>query len=236
MKSYTAAELAEVIELHGKWLRDDDGGSRANLYGANLSHANLSRANLYGADLSRANLSHADLSGANLSGADLYGANLYGANLSGANLSGADLYGANLYGANLSGANLYGADLSGANLYGADLSRANLSGADLSRADLYGANLSHANLSRANLRCMGNLDNIKTIQADRWQIGYTHDTLQIGCQCHLITEWWAFSDDEISRMDSKALAWWGVWKPILQAMIAASPAAPTGYVKNESEQ
>lgn len=76
MKTYTAAELAEVIESHGKWLRGEEGGSRANL------------------------------SGANLSGADLYG----------------------------------------------------------------------ADLCRAELRCMGNMSNIKTIQADIWQIGYTHDT------------------------------------------------------------
>jgi uncharacterized protein YjbI with pentapeptide repeats len=80
------------------------GGSRADLYGADLS----------GADLSGANLYRADLSGANLYGANLYGANLSGANLYGANLSGANLSGANLYGANLSGANLYRADLSGA--------------------------------------------------------------------------------------------------------------------------
>jgi hypothetical protein len=97
-----------------KWLRDETGGSRANLYGANLSGADLSVANLYGADLSVANLSRANLYGANL-----YGANLYGANLSGADLSRANLYGANLYGANLYGANLSRADLSGADLYGA---------------------------------------------------------------------------------------------------------------------
>jgi len=36
----------------------------ADLYGANLSRADLSRANLYGADLSRANLSRANLYGA----------------------------------------------------------------------------------------------------------------------------------------------------------------------------
>ena len=157
MKTYTAAELAEIIESHGKWLRVEEGGSRANLYGANLS----------------------------------------GADLSGANLSGADLYGANLSGANLSGANLSGADLSGADLYGADL------------------------------RCMGNMNNIKTIQADIWQVGYTHDTLQIGCQRHLIAEWQAFSDEEIRRMGSQALTWWKIWKPILMNIIEASPANPT---------
>ena len=91
-----------------------------------------------------------------------------------------------------------------------------------------------ANLRSANLLCMGDMRNIKTIQADIWQIGYTHDTMQIGCQRHLIAEWWKFSDEEISQMDSQALAWWKVWKPILMSMIEASPAEPTGYVEPEA--
>ena len=98
----------------------------ADLYGANLSRANLYGANLYGADLSRANLYGANLSGADLSGANLSRANLSGANLSGADLSRADLSGANLYGANLSRANLSRADLYGADLYGADHAEAAL--------------------------------------------------------------------------------------------------------------
>jgi hypothetical protein len=126
MRVISEQELKDRLEKHGKYLRGEEDGSKANLSGADLSGANL-----YGANLSRANLS----------GADLSGANLYGANLSRANLSGADLY----------GADLYGADLSGANLYGANLSRANLSGADLYGADLSGADLSGANLSGANI-------------------------------------------------------------------------------------
>jgi hypothetical protein len=70
----TSQDLPAILGAHLKWLRNEPGGSRA--------------------DLSRANLSGADLSGANLYGADLSGANLYGANLSGANLYGANLYGA----------------------------------------------------------------------------------------------------------------------------------------------
>jgi len=107
-------DIKKTLELHTAWRRGEEGGERADLYGADLSRADLSGANLSGANLSRANLSRANLSRANLSGADL---------------SGADLSGANLYGANLSRANLYGADLSRADLYGADLSGANLSGA-----------------------------------------------------------------------------------------------------------
>ena len=182
MKTYTAAELAEVIESHDKWLSVEKGGSRADLSGA---------------DLSDAKLSSADLSGANL-------------------------YRANLPGANLSDANLYGANLSGTDLSGADLSDANLSCANLSCADLSGANL-----SGADLRCMGNMNNIKTIQADIWQVGYTHDTLQIDCQRHLIAKWKTFSDKEIRRMGPQMLPWWKIWKPILMNIIEASPANPT---------
>ncbi|WP_418948254.1 pentapeptide repeat-containing protein [Phascolarctobacterium faecium] len=107
----SAEKLQEIIKSHGRWLRNEEGGERANLRDAYLSGANLSDAYLSGANLRDANLSDANLSDANLSGANLSGANLSGAYLSGANLSGANLSGANLSGANLRGANLSGADL-----------------------------------------------------------------------------------------------------------------------------
>ena len=92
-------DIKKTLELHTAWRRGEEGGERADLFGANLSGA--------------------DLFGANLSGANLFEANLSGANLFEANLSGADLYGANLFEANLYGANLFEANLSGANLSGA---------------------------------------------------------------------------------------------------------------------
>jgi hypothetical protein len=95
-----ADELKSVLDLHAKWLRGEEGGSRANLYGADLYGADLSDANLYGADLSGADLSYANLIGADLRGADLSRADLRRANLIGANLYGAYLSGANLVGAN----------------------------------------------------------------------------------------------------------------------------------------
>ena len=110
----TSQDLPGILERHRKWLRSEDGGSRANLFRDDLSGANLSGADLSRADLSRANLSGADLSRANLSGADLSGANLFRADLSGADLSGANLFRANLFRADLSGADLSGANLSGA--------------------------------------------------------------------------------------------------------------------------
>ncbi len=109
--------LTERMELHCKWLCDEDGGERLIV----PAGADLRRADLSGADLRRADLSGADLSDADLSGADLRGADLYDADLGGADLGGANLSGANLYDADLGGADLSGADLSGANLRGANL-------------------------------------------------------------------------------------------------------------------
>ena len=112
----SAEKLQEIIKSHGRWLRNEEGGERANLRDAYLSGANLRGADLRDANLSDANLSDAYLSGADLRGANLRDANLSDANLSDANLSGADLRGANLRGANLRGANLRDANLSGADL------------------------------------------------------------------------------------------------------------------------
>jgi|GEM_PF-2450524 len=137
----------------------------------------------------------------------------------------ANLRGANLIDANLRGANLIDANLIDANLIDANLIDANLSGANLSGANLRGANLSElASLWSAS----GNRAEIKAIQADTWDVTYTATHLQIGCQLHTLEEWWAFSDAEIGRMDSKALEWWKVWKPILQTIVSTSPATPGG--------
>ena len=78
MKTYTTAELKDILNKHALWLRDDPSGVKADLSRADLSGANLSYADLSRADLLYTNISHADLSGANLSYADLSGANLSG--------------------------------------------------------------------------------------------------------------------------------------------------------------
>ena len=121
-------DLQKILEDHLKWLRDEDGGSRADLSGADLSGAKLRSANLRSANLSGADLRSANLRSADLRSAKLRSADLSGADLSRANLSGADLSGADLSRADLSGADLGGANLRSANLSGADLRSANLSG------------------------------------------------------------------------------------------------------------
>ena len=94
-------ELQKILDKHLKWLKDEEGGERASLSGANLYRASLS-----GANLSRADLSGADLRGANLRDANLRGANLRGANLRDANLRGAYLRDADLRDADIRGAEI----------------------------------------------------------------------------------------------------------------------------------
>jgi len=129
-------EMAVILQKHKMWLRSEEGGERADLRGADLSHADLSQVDLSHADLSEANLNWANLSGADLHMANLSLAHLRMADLSGANLSWATLTYADLCEAKLNYADLRGANLSYADLYEADLHKANLSKADLSWANL----------------------------------------------------------------------------------------------------
>ena len=133
MRELTKEEI-EVLQRHAKWLKNEEGGEKADLQGANLRDANL-----WDADLQGANLRDANLRDANLRDANLWGADLRGANLRDADLRGADLRDANLWDADLQGANLRDANLRDANLQGANLRDANLRGADLWGADLWGA-------------------------------------------------------------------------------------------------
>ena len=119
-------QLNKILELHKKWMQDENEGERADLRYTDLSDL----------DLSDANLSYADLRYANLSNLDLNGVNLRYANLSDANLKYANLSCANLISANLRCANLVYVNLSGAKLSGVNLSYANLRYAELSGADL----------------------------------------------------------------------------------------------------
>ena len=90
MKTYTEAQLNEILRNHKHWLMQDCEEweyMRADLSRANLTGADLTRANLTGANLTRADLTGADLTGAYLTWADLTGADLTRADLSGANLT-----------------------------------------------------------------------------------------------------------------------------------------------------
>ena len=163
-------KLATILDLHDKWLKNIEGGEKA------------------------------DLRGADLRGADLRGANLQGASLLGADLQDADLQGADLWGADLQRADLRGADLWGVNLWGADLRGADLRGANLRGANLWGVNLWGEKIDKSPLQVV-NLGYFITI---------TKQHINIGCKVYKAEEWFAFSDEEIQKMDDvdKAINWW----------------------------
>ena len=95
------------------------------------------------------------------------------------------------------------ADLSGADLRSAYLSGAYLSGAYLSGADLRGADLWDVT---------GNKKEIFTFQTNKYTVVIYQDRIQIGCKNFSQSEWFNFSDDEITEMDSEALDWWRTHK------------------------
>ncbi|WP_171495223.1 pentapeptide repeat-containing protein, partial [Acinetobacter soli] len=103
-----------------------------------------------------------------------------------------------------------GADLRGANLWGADLEGANLRGADLWSAK-------NAPLIITGLRWNICIDGT----------GY----MQIGCQRHKVQDWKSFTDEEISCMNSDALAFWNKYKVMLLAACEAHVHSDEGEEK-----
>jgi uncharacterized protein YjbI with pentapeptide repeats len=209
----------EAYNLHLQFLDNSEGEK------LNLRDANLQCTDLQGADLRRADLQGTDLRGADLRGADLRGARLQGTDLRGARLQGTDLRRASLQGADLQGAYLRVADLRGARLQDADLQGTNLQDADLQGTDLRDADLRDADLRDTDLRnSIGNCKEIKSLQFGTYLVVLYLDKISIGCQTHTREEWFNFDDLTISKMDTNALDWWKVYKPILQMICEANPA------------
>lgn len=87
-------------------------------------------------------------------------------------------------------------------------------------ANLRGADLRGANLRGANLGGAKNAPLI--IPTLRWLVcinGFGY--MRIGCQNHKVEQWKAFTDQEISRMDSDALKFWNQYKVMLLAACEA---------------
>ena len=104
--------------------------------------------------------------------------------------------------------------------------------ADLRGANLRGADLYEADLREANLRGVaGNSKELKTLfVSEVYPIAYTSEYLQIGCERHLINDWWLFDNDRIKGMDGqRALDFWAQWEPMLKQLIEQNPATKTGH-------
>lgn len=185
MRIISQKELEEIIAKHKKWLKDEEGGERADLQLTNLRNVNLRGANLQGADLQEADLRGADLHGAILRKAYLRDTNLQGANLQDSCLSYALLRCANLHGANLHNAQLRCTNLQDSNLSNADLSYANLRYADLNEADLQDTKLLKTILYMANVNHIARqwfmiADHIGSRKAKTLYFADI-DTVQCGC-------------------------------------------------------
>ena len=135
---------------------------------------------------------------------------------------------ADLCKADLRGIIARGTDLTLADLTGADLTGAILTGTDLTGANLTGANLTGAILTGAELLAYGDMVYLKTMQLDKWAIGYTYDTLQIGCQRHPIAKWNKWSTPTgrrwIAQMAPDALEWADRNLALILQVIERNPA------------
>lgn len=143
-------------------------------------------------------------------------ASLLGADFSDIDLSGANFCGSDLSFADFSGSNLCGSNFSGTRLHDADFRDADLTNADFSSADLRGAELRGANLRNIKLNStIGNLNEIRSLQLDRYDVCFTSEILAIGCEQHSIERWKSFTYDDIKSMDRKTNEWWANWKGLI---------------------
>ena len=70
------------------------------------------------------------------------------------------------------------------------------------------ANMQNANLRGADLRYADLPTDVIRIDGTLWDVTILHGYMSIGCQHHHVDDWDKFTDDEISKMDSKALEFW----------------------------
>jgi uncharacterized protein YjbI with pentapeptide repeats len=105
---------------------------------------------------------------------------------------------------------------------------ADAQGADVRLADFRDAKLEGINLEDAIIEdAIGNMEEIKSMQVDQWQVVYTHDRLSIGCQTHSIEMWRKADPRWIAAMDIDAAGWWAKFGLLILSIIDASPANPS---------
>ncbi len=137
----------------------------------------------------------------------------------GSNLCDCDLSGSNLSDCDMSDCSLRGRNLRLCNGSDRHLRGSNLSDCDLRGSNLRGSNLRYSNLRGSNLRdCDLRYSNLIILQTDIWTCYIQLEHIRIGCQYHRVDQWLSFSDEDISKMDSRALDWWSKWKALIMAI------------------
>ena len=81
--------------------------------------------------------------------------------------------------------------------------------------------MSNANLRNAYLRnaYLSNAD-LLVYQTDIWTCYIHPESIRIGCQYHSAETWQAMADEEIGKMDNRALDWWKKHKTAIFAIHA----------------
>ena len=95
MKKIDTKKFNKIYQNHLKWLAGESGGSRAELYGYDLTLTDFYRKKFSGAIMYRCDFTKVDASYVNFSGANLSESNFFKAKLKYANLTNAELFGAN---------------------------------------------------------------------------------------------------------------------------------------------
>ena len=116
MKKISDEELRKVLNLHEKWLKDEEDGVRADLGWTDLSNRDLSHVNLSFANLDYAILENSDLSYSIFTGTNFSYAKLKNSDLSVATFNYANFFGADLDNNNLNYSNFNCAIFNDANL------------------------------------------------------------------------------------------------------------------------
>lgn len=223
-----AIQIERALREHALWVKTDGRiGGRADLRDTDISGMDMSGVDLQGAALNGIIAHDVDFRGANLNGADLSHGDF-----TGSNFREAKLYKTSLIQADLTNTIMVEADLERADLQDSRLRNANLNYASLRQAYLVGADLNWTKMKGI----QGDETHIKTISCGQpYPIAYTSDSMQVGDAAHPIDVWWRFGYPEIVSMFGEGGDhFWNTWRPVIQQIIAITPAEPTGWKSSQS--
>lgn len=200
MKTISQRTLDRMIKNHQKYLENNERLHQLFLIDVDLSSRNLSEVNLTNAVFIRCKLSLS---------------NFTKSTLEGTLFSACDCKKSIFFKTNLNGAKFEYCILKFCSF-----NKASLENSSLIYSDLRGTSLKDVDLDTVNFRCVvGNSKEIKSLQIHNYQISYSKNILNIGCESHPIQDWIDFSDRQINRMDAHALTFWKQYKDIILTLV-----------------
>jgi hypothetical protein len=112
--------------------------------------------------------------------------------------------------------------LIGTDLKGGFLGDIDLTGIDMRGADLRGAYMNDsakgAIMKGADISITALDNELRVLTTDIWTCYIAKDCIQIGCKFFMADELFNLSDEEVASINTYALTWWEVWKPIVKSI------------------